>query len=117
MPCQGLVRIPRSVNRNRTQGVPVYVNQETLDQCVQEWLANPKDLQPASMFNRMDRGDENTDFILTFFQYLVSRCVVRHAPCYASYGIYAFSAPGRKIMSNDASRTAFIGEFMKFYGY
>ena len=93
------------------------VNRETLDRCVQEWVASSKGLQPAVMFDHMNHDDENTDFILTFFQYLVSRCVIRHASGYGGYGIFEFSVPGKKSMSNEVRRTALIGEFMNFYGY
>ena len=69
------------------------------------------------MFDHMKRSDEDGDFVLTFFQYLISRCIIRHAPGYSDYGIYAFSVPGRRLMSNDASRAALIGEFMGIYEY
>ena len=65
----------------------------------------------------MKDDDKNTDFIITFFQYLKSRSMVRliTANKIHDYGTYVFSVPGREIMSDTMKRTALISEFMNFY--
>ena len=87
-------------------------NRETLERSVKEWLEKERNLDPSTMFGHTRRDNEN-DCMLTFFQRLISKCIIRHVPSYAS-PVYTFSVPGRKLMSNDAARTAFISEFMRF---
>lgn len=55
------------------------------------------------------------DMLCCFTGFLVSKCLLRHAPSYRENGIFVFSKPGRSILENSAKRTAFVEEFMNFY--
>ena len=90
------------------------VNQKVLHEYVVQWLEE-NSLQPAALFQYLKEEEENTDFVITFFQYLISKSIIRYAQNYVNYGIYKFSAPGREIMSDKMKRTVFIEEFVRFY--
>ena len=90
------------------------VNQEILHTYIKKWL-DEVSLQPIALFQYMREDDENTDLVITFFQYLISKSIIRHAQNYLDYGIYKFSVPGREIMTDDTKRKVFIESFIKFY--
>ena len=90
------------------------VNQEVLQECVIRWLEKTS-LQPAALFQYLKEEDEGTDFVITFFQYLISKSIIRYAQNYGDYGIYKFSVPGREIMSDKIKRMVFIEKFVHFY--
>ena len=69
-------------------------------------------IQPRQLFNGGDRKD---DLTLTFYSFLISRCIIRYTHSRDNYGIFEFSKPGRKTMENKIRRRAFIEEFLKFY--
>ena len=62
-----------------------------------------------------DANDPHEDLKCTFFSFLISRCILRYAPGYASGSEYKFSKPGRAIMGNNAKRIEFIDGFLTFY--
>lgn len=86
---------------------------DILNTLVKEWLQQ-RNLQHQTLFRNINSENE-IDLKTTFFQFLISRCIIRYAVNPDSYGIYKFSEPGKKIMEDENKRLAFISEFLVFY--
>ena len=84
---------------------------EKIDALINAMLES-RNIQPRQLF---DGGDRKDDLTLTFYSFLISRCIIRYAHGYDNYGIFEFSKPGRKTMENKIRRRAFVEEFLKFY--
>ena len=88
------------------------VDSKTLHICSQEWLRR------ADLYSYVENrsfNDEDVDFILTYFQYLKTKSLMRpeHSP--DSGSVFVYSKVGRERISDDDERTQLINEFMRFY--
>ena len=73
-------------------------------------------LQKEYHFNIGSFCSKEDDLESTCFSFLISRCILRLFVGIDSMLAYTFSKPGREIMENDVKRSAFVEEFLKFYG-
>ena len=87
------------------------VDRDTLHQCSKDWLERSGAQYGYFYNNNFD--DENTDFILTYLQYLLARGLMRHRSDLEN--VYVYSKVGREIIEDENKRTALIGEFWRFY--
>ena len=84
---------------------------EKIDALINAMLES-ENIQPRQLFND---GECKDDLTLTFYSFLISRCIIRYTHSGDNYGMFEFSKPGRKTMENKIRRKAFIEEFLKFY--
>ena len=89
------------------------MSNERLDALVDEMLNLQNPVQPHLLFREYKRREH--DLESTFFGFLISRCILRYAIEYDSYGIFKFSKPGREIMEDKNKRAAFVETFLQFY--
>ena len=73
-------------------------------------------LQKGRFFNIDSLCSKEDDLESTCFSFLISRCILRLFVGRDGWVAYTFSKPGREIMENDVKRSAFVEEFLKFYG-
>ena len=73
-------------------------------------------LQKRRFFNIDSLCSKEDDLESTCFSFLISRCILRLFVGIDGGIAYTFSKPGREIMDNDVKRSAFVEEFLKFYG-
>ena len=89
------------------------MSNERLDALIDEMLNLQDSVQPRSLF--YEYKEREHDLESTFFGFLISRCILRPAIEYDSYGIFKFSKPGREIMEDKNKRAAFVETFLQFY--
>ena len=68
-----------------------------------------------ALFSNNNNFGNNEDKLITFIDYMLANCIIRHATGYKSGTVYQFSKPGRKILKDKIRRDEFIQKFIKFY--
>ena len=89
------------------------MSNERLDALIDKMLNSQSSVQPYSLF--LEYKESEHDLESTFFGFLISRCILRPAIEYESYGTFKFSKPGGEIMEDKNKRAAFVETFLQLY--